>query len=75
MSKSYFFLGAIVGGKKDEEEKEHRRITKGDDFYLEGGNKEVHEEVAEKYIKLSEKVKGKDIPKKEIRMMMEDMFK
>jgi len=51
-------------------EDEHKRITKGDNFYLVGGSEESHERMTETAIKVNEKLssKGKsldDISQKE----------
>ncbi|OGV37186.1 MAG: hypothetical protein A2020_08365 [Lentisphaerae bacterium GWF2_45_14] len=37
----------------------HKRITKGDNFYLAGGSEETHEHMAETAIKFNEKLKAK----------------
>lgn len=34
----------------------HKRITKGDDFYLVGGSEETHEEMTETVIRFNEKL-------------------
>jgi len=34
----------------------HKRITQGENFALVGGNKETHEEMTEKVIKINEKL-------------------
>ena len=40
----------------------HKRITRGDNFYLAGGSEETHERMTETVIKFNEKLarKGKD---------------
>lgn len=42
---------------------EHRRITRGDNFYLVGGSEETHERMTETAIKFNEKLarKGKQL--------------
>ena len=42
---------------------EHRRITRGDNFYLVGGTEETHERMTETAIKFNEKLarKGKQL--------------
>ena len=41
----------------------HKRITKGDDFYLVGGSEETHERMTETVIKFNEKLakRGKNL--------------
>ena len=41
----------------------HKRITRGDNFYLAGGSEETHERMTETVIKFNEKLarKGKDL--------------
>lgn len=41
----------------------HKRITKGDNFYLVGGSEETHEKMTETAIKVNEKLssKGKEL--------------
>ena len=41
----------------------HKRITKGDNFYLAGGSEETHEQMTETVIKFNEKLarKGKNL--------------
>jgi hypothetical protein len=34
----------------------HKRVTKGDNFFLVGGSKDTHEEMTEKVIKINEKI-------------------
>ena len=53
----------------------HRRITKGDNFYLSGGSEETHERMAETVIKFNEKLarRGKhlhELSREEFRDMM-----
>ncbi len=55
----------------------HRRITKGDNFYLAGGSEETHERMTETVIKFNEKLarKGKnlgDLSREEFRDMMRE---
>jgi hypothetical protein len=38
---------------------EHKRITKGDNFYLVGGSEETHERMTETAVKVNEKLKQK----------------
>jgi len=37
----------------------HKRVTKGENFYLAGGSEETHERMAETAIKFNEKLKAK----------------
>ena len=37
----------------------HKRITKGENFYLAGGSEETHDRMAETAIKFNEKLKAK----------------
>lgn len=37
----------------------HKRVTKGDNFYLAGGSEETHERMAETAIKFNEKLKSR----------------
>ncbi len=37
----------------------HVRLTHGDNFYIIGGSEETHEIIQEKFIRFSEKLKGK----------------
>lgn len=37
----------------------HKRVTKGDNFFLAGGSEETHERMAETAIKFNEKLKAK----------------
>jgi len=41
----------------------HKRVTKGDNFYLVGGSEETHEHMVETAVKVNEKLtkKGKDL--------------
>ena len=41
----------------------HKRVTKGDNFYLDGGSEETHERMTETAIKVNEKLarKGKHL--------------
>ena len=41
----------------------HKRVTRGDNFYLAGGSEETHERMTETVIKFNEKLarKGKDL--------------
>ena len=53
----------------------HKRVTKGDNFYLVGGSEETHEMMTERTIKFNEKLakKGKrleDISREEFRDIM-----
>lgn len=53
----------------------HRRITRGDDFLLTGGNEETHEGMQERAIKFSERLKRKgktleELHPKEVRDML-----
>lgn len=55
----------------------HKRITKGDNFYLVGGSEETHERMAETTIKFNEKLarKGKrleELSREEFRDMMDE---
>ena len=55
----------------------HKRITKGDNFYLAGGSEETHEQMTETVIKFNEKLarKGKrlsDLSPEEFRDMMQE---
>ena len=55
----------------------HKRITKGDNFYLAGGSEETHERLTETVIKFNEKLarKGKplgDLSREEFRDMMRE---
>ena len=61
---------AVMIGVGLQNEDEHKRITKGDNFYLVGGSEESHERMTETAIKVNEKLssKGKsldDISQKE----------
>lgn len=46
-----------------DDSKGHKRVTKGENFYLVGGSKETHEQMTEHAIKLNESLKkiGKDL--------------
>lgn len=64
--KSYAVICGIGLDNKDG----HKRITKGDNFYIFGGSKKTHEKMVEKVIEFNEVVKksGKrleDLSKKE----------
>lgn len=37
----------------------HKRVTKGDNFFLVGGSEETHDKMAETAIKVNEKLKSK----------------
>jgi hypothetical protein len=55
----------------------HRRITKGDNFYLAGGSEETHERMTETVIKFNEKLARKgqnlgDLSREEFRDMMRE---
>ncbi len=55
----------------------HKRITKGDDFYLVGGSEETHEKMVETTIRFHEKLdrKGKalaDLSREEFHDMMRE---
>ena len=55
----------------------HKRITKGDNFYLAGGSEETHEQMTETVIKFNEKLarKGKhlsELSREEFRDMMHE---
>ena len=55
----------------------HKRVTKGDNFYLAGGSEETHERMTETVIKFNEKLarKGKhlgDLSREEFRDMMRE---
>ena len=55
----------------------HRRITKGDNFYLAGGSEETHERMTETVIKFNEKLarRGKhlqELSREEFRDMMRE---
>ena len=55
----------------------HKRITRGDNFYLAGGSEETHERMTETVIKFNEKLarKGKhlgDLSREEFRDMMRE---
>ena len=55
----------------------HKRITKGDNFYLAGGSEETHERMTETVIKFNEKLarKGKhlqELSREEFRDMMRE---
>ncbi|MBO5668152.1 MAG: hypothetical protein J6S43_03410 [Lentisphaeria bacterium] len=55
----------------------HKRVTRGDNFYLAGGSEETHERMTETVIKFNEKLarKGKhlqELSKEEFRDMMRE---
>ena len=55
----------------------HKRVTKGDNFYLAGGSEETHERMTETVIKFNEKLahKGKhlqELSKEEFRDLMRE---
>lgn len=55
----------------------HKRITKGDNFYLAGGSEETHERMTETVIKFNEKLarRGKhlqELSREEFRDMMRE---
>ena len=55
----------------------HKRITRGDNFYLAGGSEETHERMTETVIKFNEKLarKGKhlqELSREEFRDMMRE---
>ena len=47
--------GLLLGVGMDNEDG-HRRVTRGDNFYLVGGSEETHERMTETAIKLNEKL-------------------
>ena len=55
---SALFLGVVLDNQD-----EHRRITKGDNFYLVGGSAETHDRMTETAIKFNEKLskRGKSL--------------
>lgn len=54
---------ALLLGVGLDNQDEHRRITKGDNFYLVGGSAETHDRMAETAIKFNEKLskRGKSL--------------
>lgn len=54
---------ALLFGVGLDNRDEHRRITRGDNFYLVGGSEETHERMTETAIKFNEKLarKGKQL--------------
>lgn len=55
----------------------HRRITKGDNFYLAGGSEETHEKMTETVLKFNEKLarRGKhleELSREEFRDLMQE---
>ena len=54
---------ALVLGVGLDNQDEHRRITKGDNFYLVGGSAETHDRMTETAIKFNEKLskRGKSL--------------
>jgi len=56
-------FSAILLGLGLDSQDEHKRITRGDDFYLVGGSEETHERMTETTIKFKEKLarKGKHL--------------
>ena len=54
---------AIMMGLGLDNKDKHKRVTKGDNFYLVGGSEETHERMVETSIKVNEKLdkKGKEL--------------
>jgi len=50
---------ALMMGIGLDNQDEHKRITKGDNFFLVGGSEETHERMTETAIKVNEKLQAK----------------
>ena len=50
---------ALLVGIGLDNKDEHKRITKGDNFFLAGGSEETHEKMTETAVKFNEKLKAK----------------
>jgi hypothetical protein len=69
---------AVMLGMGLDSQDEHKRITKGDNFYLVGGSDETHERMTETAIKVNEKlkVKGKvldEVSQQEFKDIIQDI--
>ncbi len=50
---------AVMLGLGIDSQDEHKRVTKGDNFYLVGGSEETHERMTETAIKVNEKLRAR----------------
>ncbi len=50
---------AVMMGLGLDNKDEHKRVTKGDNFFLVGGSEETHERMTETAIKVNEKLEAK----------------
>ncbi len=50
--------GVLLGVGLDNQD-EHKRITKGENFYLVGGSEETHDRMTETVVKFNEKLSAK----------------
>lgn len=69
---------AVMLGMGLDSKDEHKRVTKGDNFYLVGGSEETHERMTETAIKVNEKLqkKGKvleEVSREEFKDIIQDI--
>jgi hypothetical protein len=69
---------AVMLGMGLDNSDEHKRVTKGDNFYLVGGSEETHDKMTETAIKVNEKLKKKgkvleEVSQKEFRDIIHDV--
>ena len=69
---------AVMLGMGLDSADEHKRVTRGDNFYLVGGSEETHERMTETAIKVNEKLqqKGKvleEVSREEFKDIIQDI--